>query len=140
VPDVPRPIPIADADSAPFWDGCRAHRLLAQRCAACGRWRWPPAAVCPHCREPGGAWTPLRGTGTISSFVVAHRASHPAFGDAVPYTIVFVTLDEAPADLLLLSNLVECPWERVRIGMRVEVTFEELPEGATLPLFRPKAA
>jgi len=130
-----RPIPIPDADSAPFWEGCREHRLLAQRCGECGCWRWPPGAVCPHCRNLGGNWTQLRGTGTISSFVVVHQANHPAFSDAVPYTIVFVALDEAPDDLLLQSNLIDCPWEDVRVGMRVEVGFDDSTAGASIPVF-----
>lgn len=87
----------------------------------------------------GGTWTNLRGTGTISSFAAVHHASHPAFNDAVPYTIVYVSLDEAPADLLLLSNLVGCPWEDVRIGMRVEVAFDDVTEDAAVPIFRPVA-
>jgi uncharacterized OB-fold protein len=136
---VPRPTPIPDADSAPFWGGCREHQLLAQRCDACGRWRWPPAAVCPHCRKLGGTWTKLRGTGTLSSFAAVRQATHPAFSDAVPYTIAFVSLDEAPADLLLLSNLVGCSWEDVRVGMRVEVTFDDGTADAAVPIFRPAA-
>jgi hypothetical protein len=62
---------------------------------------------------------------------------HPAFSDAVPYTIAFVSLDEAPEDLLLLSNVIDIPWEDVRVGMRVEVAFDDSTEGVSLPLFRP---
>jgi uncharacterized OB-fold protein len=134
-----RPVPIPDGGSAPFWDGCHAHKLLAQKCDACGRWRWPVAAVCPHCRTLGGTWSELRGTGAISSYVVVHHATHPAFADAVPYAIVFVALDEAPGDLLLTSNLIDCDWEKIKVGMRVEVTFDDVTESATLPLFRPAA-
>jgi len=137
---VHRPMPVADADSAPFWDGCRARELRAQRCAACGRWRWPPAAFCPQCRTRGGTWTPVRGTGAVSSFVVVHRATHPAFAGAVPYAVVLVSLDEAPDDLLLLSNLIECEPERVRVGMRVAVAFDVTVEDLPLPLFRPESA
>jgi uncharacterized OB-fold protein len=127
-----RPVPIPDADSAPFWDACRAGHLTAQRCEACGHWRWPPAAVCPHCRKLGGVWTSLRGAGTVSSFVVVHQATHPDFTGAVPYTIAFIALDEAPDELLLQSNIIACPWDDVRVGMRVEVTYAD-----ALPVFRP---
>lgn len=130
------PSPVADADSAPFWEACREHRLTAQKCASCGHFRWPSAAVCPHCRKLGGTWTDLRGTGTISSFVVQHQAIHPAFADAVPYIIAFISLDEAPADLLMLSNIIDCAWESVRVGMRVEVCFDDSTEGLSLPVFR----
>lgn len=131
-----RPSPVPDADSAPFWEACREHRLTVQRCAGCGRLRWPPAGVCPNCRQRGGEWTNVRGTGTVSSYVVAHRAVHPAFADLVPYTIAFVALDEAPDDLVMVSNLIDISWEDVRVGMTVQVTFDDLPDGAALPLFR----
>jgi uncharacterized OB-fold protein len=132
---MPRPVPVPDADSAPFWENCRAHQLSAQRCDNCKGWRWPAAAVCPHCRTFGGTWTNVRGTGTISSFVVVHQATHPAFTDAVPYTVIFVALDEAPDDLLMLSNITGIAWEDVRVGMRVEAAFEDLAEGAAVPIF-----
>lgn len=134
---VPYPVPVPDTDSAPFWEACRAHRLVAQRCADCGRWRWPPAGVCPGCQRRGaGEWTALRGTGTVTSYVVAQRALHPAFADKVPYTIVFVAPDEAPDHVLLIGNLLDEPWERVRVGLRVQVSFADLPGGAALPMFR----
>ena len=63
-----RPVPVVDGGSAPFWDGCRAHKLLAQKCDACGRWRWPVAAVCPHCRKLGGTWTVNGGDQRCGSF------------------------------------------------------------------------
>lgn len=135
-----RPLPVADPDSAPFWEGCRAGELRAQRCASCGGWRWPPAGVCPHCRARGGIWTPLAGGGTVTSYAIVHRASHPAFAEAVPYAIVFVALDEAPDDLLLLSNLTACPPDRARVGLRVRVAFEPLADGGAIPLFRPEEA
>jgi uncharacterized protein len=133
---VPRPIPVPDADSAPFWAACREHRLTAQQCNSCGKRRWPPAEVCPHCRKLGATWVDVRGTGTITSFVVQHQVMHPAFADAVPYTVAFVSLDEAPEDLLLLSNVIDTPWQDIRVGMRVEVAFDDSTEGVSLPLFR----
>jgi len=31
---------------------------------------------------------------------------------------------------------VDCPWERVRVGMRVTVFFDDVTENVTLPKFR----
>lgn len=82
----------------------------------------------------------LRGTGTLSSFVVVHRATHPAFTGAVPYAVVYVGMDEAPDDLLLLSNLIDCEPDRIHVGMRVAVAFDDTVEDQPLPLFRPESA
>jgi uncharacterized protein len=129
-----RPSPVADPDSAPFWESCRARQIAAQRCLACGRWRSRPAGICPHCHQRGGEWVALSGSGTISSFVIVHRTFHPAFSET-PYAVVYVALSEAPDDLLLMSNLRGVAPEAIRIGMPVHVIYEELPDGIVLPIF-----
>lgn len=40
----------------------------------------------------------------------------------------------------MMSNVVGCPPEDVRIGMLVEVVFEQATEEITLPKFRPRPA
>jgi len=44
-----------------------------------------------------------------------------------------VDLDEGPR---LLSNVIGCPYEQVKIGMPVEVVYEDHEE-FTLPKFKP---
>jgi uncharacterized protein len=38
----------------------------------------------------------------------------------------------------MMGNIVECPWEAVRIGMPVAVCFEDLGDGLRLPQWRPR--
>lgn len=132
-----KPLPVADAESRPFWEGCREGRLLAQRCRQCGRWRWPPSGVCPDCYSWEADWQPLGGRGSVHTFVVAHRTFHPGFREDVPYVIAHVTMDGTEDRVTIVSNLVGCPWEEVKVGMPVEVFFEKATEELTLPKFRP---
>jgi uncharacterized OB-fold protein len=37
----------------------------------------------------------------------------------------------------MISNVIECPWEQVRVGMRVRVVFDDVTADVTLPKFRP---
>ena len=131
--DEPRPAPVPDAVTAPFWDGCARHELRIQRCAAC-RFLWLPASVvCPRCWSDAVSWVPSAGAGTVVSFAVYHRSYHPAFRPLVPYVVAVVELAEGPR---LVSNIVGAPPERVRVGMAVRVEWE--PVGAAaLPVFRP---
>ena len=55
-----------------------------------------------------------------------------------PYLIAQVQLDEQPG-LRLTTNLVECEPGDARIGMAVEVTFEDRDDGVAVPQFRPAA-
>jgi uncharacterized protein len=93
-PSAAIPVPVADADSAPFLDGLRIHRILLQRCTACGRVRFPPMPACPWCASTAGAWIEASGRGTVYSWVGVRRALTPGFESAVPYTIVTVDLAE----------------------------------------------
>jgi len=57
----------------------------------------------------------LSGKGTVYSFVNYHRAWHPSYEGKTPYNVSLVDLDEGPR---LISNVIECPTEPVKIGMR----------------------
>ncbi len=48
--------------------------------------------------------------------------------------IAVIELDEGPH---VTTNLVDCDPERIQIGMRVELAFDEAVDGIALPLFRP---
>jgi uncharacterized OB-fold protein len=129
-----KPLPVADADSQPFWDACREQRLIAQRCDECGRFRWPPRGVCPSCSSWSFTWRQLPLTGTVERYVVPHRAFNPAFADDVPYVVVHVIMDTTAGRVVLVSNLVGCDWRDVKVGMPVEASFDE----HGLPKFRPR--
>jgi uncharacterized OB-fold protein len=53
-----------------------------------------------------------------------------------PYVIAIVVLDEQD-DLRLTTNVVHCPAERVHVGMRVRVVFENHGDDVWFPLFEP---
>jgi hypothetical protein len=114
-----RPLPTPSPLTEPFWQATKEHRLVMQRCTECGEFVWTPQLVCRNCLTETLEWTPVSGRGTIYSFVVIHRAATPAF--KAPYAIVVVQVDEGP---YILSDMVEVDPADVRIGMPVEVTFE----------------
>jgi len=119
----------------PFWDGARARRLLVQRCNACRRTFFRPEIACPHCLSQDWQWTESSGRGTVYSFSVVHRPPTQAF--AVPFIFAVITLEEG---WVMFSNLIGLEPEDARIGMAVEVTFHDLENGLTVPLFRPALA
>lgn len=129
-----KPSPRLNADSEPFWQACRLHRLQVQRCTACGRVRWPPAFLCPACHGRDADWLTCSGKGRVYSYVVYHRAFHPAFKGDVPYVVAIVALEEGA---YLVSNVVDCDPSQVYCEMPVEVTWSDRAEGVTVPLFYP---
>jgi uncharacterized OB-fold protein len=126
-----KPQPRPAAESAPYWEGAKAHKLLLPRCNACGKSWFPPSQRCPHCLSSNFDWLQSTGQGRIYSFVVYHRVYHPAFEQDVPYAVAIIELDEGPR---LLANIVDTPTDQIRCDMRVSVVFEERGD-QTIPQF-----
>ena len=93
-------------DTAEFWAGCARGQLLVQRCGRCGKWRFPPRPMCPHCRSLDIEWVPTSGRGTVWSFVVPHPPLLPAYSELAPYNVIVVALEEDPT-IRMVGNLVE---------------------------------
>jgi hypothetical protein len=128
------PQPAVTDDTRPFWDGCRRRQLLVQRCTGCGTFRHPPSPVCWRCRSFAHAWTPVSGRGMVFTYAVVRRAFLPELAAHVPYTVVVVTLDDAPG-VRLVSNLVGTAPEEVRVGLPVAVVFDDVGPDTTVPRF-----
>lgn len=128
-----KPLPRVTPDNRSFWEAARRHELRLQRCGECGQLWYPPGPVCPECLSERFEWARVSGRGTISSFAVFHKAYFPAFAEEIPYAVVQVELEEGPR---LLSNLVDVPPGEIRVGMPVEVVFDDVAPELSLPRFR----
>jgi len=132
--DNQRPVPKFDRDSSAYWEGAHRHELLLQQCSSCQRFRFYPRSVCPHCLSFVFEWRVSSGHGCVYSFTVIHRAPFTAFRDKIPYVLALIELKEG---VRMVSNILECDPNTVRIGMPVEVIFEDVTDEITLPQFRP---
>ena len=132
-----RPLPEPSTTTMPFWEACKAQRLLLQQCRVCGQIQFYPRSLCTACMSDHLEWRAADGTGTVYSYSTVYRALVPGFEDDVPYVVAMIELDEG---VRLLSQVIYCEPEEVFIGLRVSVIFEEAREGVVLPKFRPLAA
>lgn len=133
---LPLPVPVMDRVSEPYWRAAAERRLVLCACTRCGTPMFYPRIACPSCGSDRLEWREATGAGTLYAFSVVHRAPDQAFRARVPYVIGLVDLDEGPR---MMTNIVDCPVEAVRIGMRVAVCFEARTDQITLPQFRPAA-
>ncbi|MFE6918267.1 bifunctional MaoC family dehydratase N-terminal/OB-fold nucleic acid binding domain-containing protein [Streptomyces rubiginosohelvolus] len=131
-----RPRPVINRDNAGFWAGVAEHRLLIQRCTDCATLRLP---WLPGCNACGGAeWDTVEacGAGTVFSHVVMHHPSFPAFapdGEGGPYAVALVELAEG---VRIVSNVIGVPYDKVRVGMPVQLEFLVTDPDLELPVFR----
>lgn len=131
-----RPLPYIDQVNAPYWAAAREHRLVLLRCSDCQKYIHPPRPTCPRCQSEHVAPVEASGKGSVYSFSVMRRGGNPGFDQKIPFAVAAIELAEEPM-LLTIGNILDCPVERVEIGMTVEVVYEELTSEVTLPQWRP---
>jgi uncharacterized protein len=128
--------PVTTDVSGPFWEATRERRLVLQWCDACGEPVFYPREICPGClRTEGLTWRPALGQGEVYAVSVQYRSALalPAYQQG-PYAVALVELAEG---VRMMTNVVNCDPEGVRVGMAVRVTWEPLSDGRNLPLFEP---
>lgn len=128
--NIPQPTP----ETASYWEACRRHELTIQYCSACGRYQFYPRIVCTNCMSDKLEWVQAAGRGQVVSYTLVHRAVSQAYADEVPYVIALIQLQEGPQ---MMSTVVQCDPGSVKIGMAVEVVFDDWSEHVTVPKFRP---
>lgn len=129
-----KPLPRIDEESRGWWEALARHELYVQRCGQCGTKRLPPRAVCPRCLSSKIEWLRASGKGTVYSYTVTRQNQMPGFREELPYVLAMVELEEGPR---IMTNVVGCDPDGVRIGMPVVVQFEDVTPEVTLPKFRP---
>jgi uncharacterized OB-fold protein len=131
-----KPLPHLDEENRPWWEALQRHELYLQRCRDCGALRYYPRALCPECLSSRTEWVRSPGTGKVYTFTITYQNGAPGFREALPYVLAYVELDEG---LKMLTNIVDCRPEEVRIGMPVAVVFDDVTPAVTLAKFRPVA-
>jgi uncharacterized OB-fold protein len=121
------PAPSVNPENKPFFDAASGGKLLIKKCNSCGRSHFYPRAICPHCFSDKTEWLQAKGTGTVYSWSVLRRVPEP-------YCIAYVTLAEG---VTILTNLVDCDLDAIRIGQTVKVVFKPSEGGTPVPMFTP---
>jgi uncharacterized OB-fold protein len=131
--DYQKQLPEITSTDKPFWDAAKRHELTAYRCGNCGTY-YSQVTDCCSCDSPKMGWVKVSGKGEVYTYGIYHQLYHPAWKGDIPYNVAWIRLDEGP---LLLSNVVDCNNEDIKVGMPVEVVFDDVTEEVTLPRFRP---
>ncbi|MGZ0190664.1 MAG: Zn-ribbon domain-containing OB-fold protein [Alphaproteobacteria bacterium] len=129
-----KPVPSIDPDSAPYWDGAKAGKLMIQRCKKTGQAFLYSRQLVPGVVDSEVEWIEASGKGEIYSFTVARRPAGAAFQGDCPYVIASVTLAEGAR---IMSNVITDDVDAVKIGMPVEVFFDSVSDELTIPKFKP---
>jgi uncharacterized OB-fold protein len=124
-----------DHISQTFWDRCRAHELVFQRCSSCQTFRHPPGPICYVCRSADAEWVAVEGSGTVFTYTVVTHGVHPALSESLPFNVVLVEFPDAPG-VRLVSNVIDATPDQLKSGMAVALAWQDLPNGSSLPRFQ----
>ena len=132
-PPKPRPAPVPDHDSAPYWHALHDGKLLVQKCEDCDHFQLYPRDRCLACRGLV-SFVEASGRGTVYSFTVIRQNYARPFRDWIPYVVALIDLEEGPR---VMTNLVDVDPDAVVVGMSVTARFEAVSDVAGIALFTP---
>ena len=124
------PLPRANAQTQPYWDGAAVGELRYQCCSDCGSVQRIPRSLCEQCQSSRLQWKVSRQTGRVLTFTTVHRAPLPVFKDMVPYVIAILDMDEG---FRVMANALPQACAGLEIGTRVRVGFQDV-HGMALPV------
>jgi uncharacterized OB-fold protein len=134
--DYKKPLPVIQPWTEAFWEATKQHKLLIQKCMDCEAKIFYPRKFCPECWSSDLGWTEASGKAKVFSYSITITGVEEKFADDVPFVLAWVDLEE---DVRMLTNIVGCEPEEVKIGMDVEVVFEDVTPEISLPKFKPSS-
>ena len=130
-----KPYPVPTPDSRPFWNGLAEQKILLKHCRDCKTVFHYPRITCPNCLSSDLEWKQASGQGTLYTYTISRRPTHPLFADEVPQFMAVVELEEGPR---ITSTLLNVPEDKIQIGMALTPVFEHNEkEKITLLRFQP---
>lgn len=113
-----KPLPVPNANTQPFWDGCALGELRIQHCDACGRSQFPPRDFCVSCNAASLRWISASGRGSIASHTRVERPPSPAFRQEIPYVLALIDLEEGPRLMMRLEGDASTTYIGAAVGVR----------------------
>lgn len=132
-----KPLPKRTALNAPFFEGSLEGRLRLQQGLHSGRAWFPYSPVDPVDLSPEFEWRDMSGRATLWSWIVMHQQYFAAFADDLPYTVIFVKIEEGPMMISTIPDDVDPATLRLDMPMRAE--FAKATKEFARVVFRPLA-
>jgi len=130
-----KPLPEIRPETKPYWDACKKHELLIPKSKETGELFFYPRAMSPgDDMSEDIEWVKSKGKGKVWTFSIHHMGPSKAYKGDPPHVVALVEIDEG---VKMMSNIVDCDPHDVRIGMEVEVVFDDVTNEITLPKFKP---
>jgi uncharacterized OB-fold protein len=130
------PLPEITDQTKPFWEATLKDKLVMQKCTQCGTANFPPKPWCVECGSRDIPWTQVGPGGTVYSFTISRSVAMnwPGWEDQLPVITCLVDVDDGAR---MYAQIVDCPPEKIFVGMRVEARFVPMSDQVAIPKFVP---
>ena len=129
-----KPVPQITPLTRPYWDAAASGELHVQSCAQCSRVFLFARPWCPFCWAPEPKWKKVSGRGEVIACTIVTQAPYESYAQDGPYALAIIKLEEGPQ---LMTNIVNCPLEKVKVGIKVQAVFERRGD-IVIPQFTPR--
>ncbi len=135
-PIADKPLPALTEVTRPFWTAAKNGKLVLQKCGQCGTFNFHPKPWCIECGSRELVWTDAQPHGTVYSFTISRGVAmnFPGWEKDLPVLLCLIDLDDGAR---MYAQVTDCRPEDLKVGMRVEVYFEDISDEAGIPKFRP---
>jgi uncharacterized OB-fold protein len=119
-------------DNGWWWEACDEGKVLIQRCKDCQTLRHPPRPMCGQCQSM--AWDSIESTleGEVLSYTALRHPKIPGY----PKDPICAVIQLAEGTNIV-SNIVDCEYDDVFIGMKLKGKVEQVDDKTMLPQFYP---
>ncbi len=132
--DRPLGDPLITPENQAFFESTAQGKLLLRHCKACGKNHYFPRNICPLCGSDDTEWLEAGKGGTATGEIYSYSVLRK--GVEIPYCLAYVNL---PEGVSMMTNIVDCDLDSVRIGQKVQVCFKPSAKGTMIPMFKPVA-
>ena len=129
----PRPVPIPNNITQPFWDAAKEKKFLLQYDPEADKYQFYPRGISMFTGKRNLEWREVSGNGSLYSYTETVIPARGFEGDE-PYLIGLVELDEGVRLMSLLHGVTA---DDVKIGMRVRMCWDKIDDDFNFFAFEP---
>ncbi len=104
-------------------------KLMAGKCAHCGKIHLPPRPLCDNCFHQTFTWMEIAGKGKLLTYTVIHVAPEQ-FQALAPYAVGIIELENG---LKLPGMITDVPHDQLQIGMPLTIDFTACANAQSWP-------
>ncbi len=130
----PRLAPKANVyvNTDPFWQAAQKRELVVQYCRDSGKYQHYPRPVSIVTGKRNLEWRKVSGKGSIYAHTTI-RIPGPGLDGRLPLPVATVELDEG---VRMIANIIETDAADIKVGARVEVTWDKMADDFLYPAFK----